>query len=472
MSRNHENIIPVTIFALLIMYSGCIGQTADKTEQLSPYSFDIRSFGAVGDGRTINTRAIQKAVDACNKAGGGKVIIPPGVFLSGNIILKDNVEIHFEHNAVLLGSASHDDYQRQPTPKFRSQKDKGGFYALIYADGARNIAITGNGTIDGQGAKQKKRYGGGDQDGRPRNIILVSCKDIRIDGLYIRNSGMWNQHYLNCEDLIIRNIKVYNHSNRNNDAIDVDGCRRVVISDCIFDSDDDGITLKSTGPAPTENVVITNCIVSSFCNAIKAGTESTGGFRNITISNCIIKPSRAKEKPVFNTPRIGISGLSLMIVDGGTMEGITVNNLTIYGTMSPIYIRLGNRARPHTKGAPKPPVGTVRNISISNVIAYNAGTWGSSITGIPGHPVENIFLSNIRLFSKGGIKEGDFKKSVDEDEKGYPHPTHWGNLPSYGLFIRHAKGIYLNNIVMKTGRPDVRVPVFTEDVRDLHIKTN
>ena len=310
----------------------------------------------------------------------------------------------------------------------------------------------------------------GDIDGRPRNILLISCKNIRIEGLHINNSGIWNQHYLDCEDLIINNISVYNHSNRNNDGIDIDGCRRVIISNSIFDSDDDGITLKSTGLSACEDIVITNCIVSSFCNAIKAGTESTGGFRNISISNCIIKPSISKEKPIFNSPRTGITGLSLMIVDGGLMEGITVNNLTIYGTMSPIYIRLGNRARPHTEGAKKPKVGIVRNISISNIVAYGTGSWGTSITGIPGHPVENISLNNIQIFSEGGINQDGFNEKVKEDIKGYPQPSVWKNLPAYGLYIRHAKGISINNLMLGTQEPDFRVPIMIEDVSYLQIK--
>src|SRR5690606_33689700 len=154
------------------------------------------------------------------------------------------------------------------------------------------------------------------------------------------------------------------------------------------------ITLKSTGPAPTEDVVITNCVVSSFCNAIKAGTESTGGFRNITISNCVVKPSRSETKPIFNTPRHGITGISLEIVDGGTMEGISISNITIEGTECPLYIRLGNRARKHVVDARTPPVGIMRNISITNLIAYHTGNFSSSITGIPGHHVENLQLSN------------------------------------------------------------------------------
>ena len=184
----------------------------------------------------------------------------------------------------------------------------------------------------------------------------------------------------------------------------------------------------------------------------------------------MVKPSKSKEEPFFNTPKIGITGLSLMVVDGGTMEGITVSNLTIYGTMAPIYIRLGNRARRYTDGIPEPKVGKVQNISISNVVAYGAGSWGSSITGLSKYPVKNISLSNIQLFTSGGVKEGDFNKDVTEDEKGYPQPSVWENLPSSGFFIRHAKGISVSNLMLGTEAPDVRIPIMAEDVTFLQIE--
>jgi len=465
------------IIYCLFFFSVFIVQNIYATEVTKPAEnhniFYCSDFGAVGDGKTINTKAIQSAIDACNASGGGKVVLSPGKYLSGTIIMKDNVNLYLEQNSTLLASTEHKDFPMQPLPKYRSHKDQmGGFFSLIYAEGAKSIAITGFGTIDGQGKLQKSRENSfsGDIDGRPRNLLFISCKNIRIEGIHLRNSGLWNQHYLDCEDLRINNITVYNHSNRNNDGIDIDGCRRVVLSNSIFDSDDDGITLKSTGPAACEDIVITNCVVSSFCNAIKAGTESTGGFKNITISNCVVKPSLSKEQPIFNTPKIGITGLSLMIVDGGTMEGITVNNLTIYGTMAPIYVRLGNRARPYISGAPVPDVGKVSNISISNVNAYDAGSWGSSITGIPGHKVENIMLSNIQLFTKGGIDYDDFNNIVGEKIKDYPQPDQWKNLPSYGLYIRHAKGVSINNLVLGHENDDVRVPIIADDVENLMIK--
>ncbi len=441
-------------------------------EQRGTKDFNIVDYGATGDGVTINTRAIQSAIDACARSGGGRVIIPSGKFLSGTIILKSHVELHFEQGATLLGSTRHEDYPLQPLPGYRSHKDQlGGFYALIYAEGAENISLIGGGTIDGQGRLQKPRPDpvAGDIDGRPRNLLLISCRDVLVEGLHFRNSGVWNQHYLNCEDVKVDKITVFNHSNRNNDGIDIDGCRRFVLSNSIFDSDDDGITLKSTGPAACEDIVITNCVVSSFCNAIKAGTESSGGFRNIAISNCVVKPSAAEEDPVFNTPRNGITGLSLIIVDGGVIEGISVDNLTIYGTMAPLYIRLGNRARKYTKGIPEPGIGKVRNISISNVVAYGAGDWGSSITGQPGYPVKNISLSNIQLFSRGGVQAGDFNTAVKEDAKGYPQPTVWKRLPASGFYIRHAEGISIRNVVFGVEDPDIRVPVVADDVSGLQV---
>ena len=432
-------------------------------------TIDIRDAGAVGDGKTINTTAIQTAIDRCAETGGGRVVVPPGRFLSGTIVMKSGVELHIDQGAVLLGSTDHDDYPRQPTPKYRSHKDRGGFYALIYAEGAENIAVTGSGTIDGQGKDQKPRHGSGDLDGRPRVILFISCRGIRVEGLHLRNSGIWMQHYLNCENVIVRGLDVWNHSNRNNDAIDIDGCRRVCVSDCNFDTDDDGITLKSTGPAPSEDVVITNCTISSHCNAIKAGTETTGGFRRISISNCVISPSASDTKPIFGTPKGGISGISLELVDGGTLEGITITNITMTAVQVPLFIRLGNRARTHIKGAPKPPVGVMRNIALSNIVAYGTGSIGSSITGIPGHYIENITLDNIQLFSKGGIEPNDFSTTVAERENKYPEATMWGHLPAFGLFLRHVRGISIHGLVLGVDKPDARPPLWAEDVHGLSV---
>jgi polygalacturonase len=294
-----------------------------------------------------------------------------------------------------------------------------------------------------------------------------------VEGISMRNAGIWNQHYLNCEDVVVDKINVYNHANRNNDGIDIDGCRRFTLSNSTFDTDDDAIVLKSTGAAGCEDVVITNCIVSSFCNAIKAGTESTGGFKNISISNCIIKRSTNAHPPIYGTAK-GIAGLSLEIVDGGVMDGVSISNITIEGTDCPLFVRLGNRARKHTKDAPQPPVGTMRNIVINNVVAYNTGNYSSSITGIPGHYVENLSLSNVQFFNKGGLKQGEYIADINkvkEDEKGYPQPTVWKELTSSGLFIRHAKNIQIRGLMLSSEQPDPRTPVIAVDVEGLQIQS-
>ncbi len=450
------------ILTLCLFFLGC---------SLWAQDYLITDFGARPGRAYLNTEAINQAIEVCSMKGGGRVIIPTGVFRSGTIFMQDNVELHFNMGATLLASPNLKDFPIQPPATYRSQKDPGGWLAFIYANGVSNIAITGFGTIDGNGEKFEG-YGPGHYDGRPCNILFISCNDVRVEGVRMMSSAMWNQHYLNCEDVIVDRIKVYNHSNRNNDGIDIDGCRGFILSNSIIDTDDDAITLKSTGKAATENVVITNCIVSSFCNAIKMGTESTGGFRNISISNCVIKPSRNKSKPIYGFPR-GITGISLEIVDGGVMEGITISNITIEGTACPLYVRLANRARKHVVNASQPPMGKMRNISINNLVAYNTGNYSSSITSIPGSYIENVSLKNVQFHNVGGVKsEGYLKKiaDVNEDEKGYPQPSVWKNLPSSGLFIRHVKNIQIDGLMLGSKKSDPRIPIVAEDVKGIQIQ--
>lgn len=435
----------------------------------------ITDFGAKPGPAALNTIAINKAITACHAAGGGRVVVPAGTFLSGTLLMKDNVELYLEMGATLLASTALKDFPVQPLPACRSQKDAGGWRALIYANEVTNIAITGGGTIDGNGASQKPDPDSkfkGDLDGRPRNILFISCRNIRIEQVHLRNAGIWNQHYLNCEDVLVDRIQVFNHANRNNDGIDIDGCRRFTLSNSIFDTDDDAIVLKSTGPAPDEDIVITNCIVSSFCNAIKAGTESTGGFKNITVSNCVIKPSRDTHPPIYGAAG-GIAGISLEIVDGGVMTGVSISNITIEGTACPLYVRLGNRARKYMPEAPTPPVGEMKNIVINNIVAYHTGNYCSSVTAIPGHYIENIFLSDIQFHHAGGLQAGDYidtPEKVKEEEDSYPQPTVWKELPSSGLFIRHVKNIQVSNLLVDAEKADPRIPVIAVDVAGLQIR--
>ncbi|RLB13008.1 MAG: glycoside hydrolase, partial [Deltaproteobacteria bacterium] len=355
-----------------------------KLEQGSSLSvvFNVRDYGAAGDGETKDTEAIQRAIDAAHQAGGGRVYFPAGRYLSGTIFLKSLVTLDLEAGATLLGSTDTADFPKI-VPKFRSYTDNYVSQSLIYAEDRHDIAITGKGTIDGQGqAFQWKKYGN-----RPYVIRFVSCKHVLVEGIKMRNSPMWMQHYLGCEFVTVRGIHVYNHSTYNNDMIDIDCCRNVLISDCYGNSDDDAMTLKSTADRPTENVTITNCVLGSGCNAIKMGTESNGGFKNISITNCVIDSWYGK-KGFYALPK-GISGIALEIVDGGTMENITISNISIKNVHVPLFLRLGNRARPFKKGMEKPGMGAFRNVVINNIVAAGVEKIGCSITGLPGYPIRN-----------------------------------------------------------------------------------
>lgn len=430
--------------------------------------FNVKDFGAVGDGKTLDTEAVRKAVSKCAE-NGGTVLFPSGDYLIGSVDLKSNVDIYIQRGATLWGSTNIKDYEER-VPKLKSYNDYFLKHSMFYAERVKNISIRGEGAIDGQGAsykittkKKPERY-----MNRPFIIRFVECKNVKVEGVTLRNSAMWMQQYLACESLFIHGIKVYNHSNKNNDMIDIDGCKNVVMSDCIGDSDDDALTLKSTSDRITENVTITNCVFSSHCNAIKFGTESTGGFRNITISNIVIKPS---EHPthIYGVNN-GISGITLGMVDGGIVEGIIISDIRIDGPKVPIYMRLGNRGRKHTPNAEQPGVGIFKDIKISNVIASNIGSKvGSSITGIPGHNIENVTLRNISIEYPGGGTAEDAAKEIEELEKHYPESTKFGDLNSYGFFVRHVNGITFDNVSVKYKEKDVRPAFVFDNVKDIRI---
>lgn len=473
---------------ILFIITMCIVSVASVAQQRV---YDILRFGATHDTTAVHTAAINAAIEACSREGGGRVVVPCGLFKTGTLTLRDNVELHLESGAQLVASSRADDFPVQPRAAYRSQKDKGGWVALIYACGAHNIAITGQGTIDGRGSGRRGRIKGfgGDIDGRPRNILLISCTGVSVEGITVRNAAMWNQHYLDCEDVTISNIHSYNHCNGNNDGIDIDGCRRLTLTNSIIDSDDDGIVLKSTGLAPCDGISISHCMVSSFANAIKCGTESTAGFRNISISHCKVRPSRHTGRRIIKSTPTGISAISLEIVDGGIMDGVSIDSIDIEGTECALYVRLANRGRRHTDEAPQPPVGQMRNITVSNISARNVGNFSSSITGIPGAKIESIVLSNISVSSRGGLKRGLYRHEGDdegqrhdvgadlhldrywrkasqikEDEDGYPQPTVWGNLPCHGLFARHVGSLTLRNVRFTSEHKDPRPAIITVDV--------
>lgn len=475
--------IPVLLLSTVLLCAIALLSSSFASAQTATEA-SVPDFGAVGDGKTLNTEAIQKAVDTVAGDGGGTVVFPAGSYLSGTIYLRDHVTLHLEAGAVLLGSTRLEDFPANFC-EYPSYTDQYCVRALIWGEGLKNVAITGRGVIDGQGAaflgdkasekeleelKRANPYPNrhalqARYANRPYIIRMVSCRDILIEGVTLQKSPMWMQHYLDCTDLTVRDIRVINHGNHNNDMIDVDSSRNVVIQGCYGDSDDDALTLKSTGPDPTENVVISDCILRSHVNAIKLGTESTGGFRNITITNCVILRSEFMKNIAGASE--GFAGIALEAVDGGTLERIAISNITMTGIPTPLFMRLGNRARLHRPDAPKPAVGLFRDVNVDNIVATGVGNISCSISGIPGHPIQGVRVSNVTLRCTGGVDEDMTDLQVPEVETKYPESRMFGPLPSYGFYCRHVENLTFRNVQVGYDRPDRRYALVCDDVEDL-----
>jgi polygalacturonase len=410
-----------------------------------PGIHDVHRYGAAGDGVHVDTGAIQAAVDRCAQSGGGTVLFRSGVYLSGTIVLKSNVSLQIRAGAVLRGSPNLADYPVH-VPALRSYTDTYTDKSLIYAENVENISIRGQGTIDGQGSVFKGAY-----KLRPYLMRFINCRNLQVEDVTLRDSAMWVQHYLACEQVAIRGVIVHSRVNINNDGIDIDSCHGVRISDCDIWSGDDAIVLKATTDRPCSNVVVSNCVLSSDCNALKLGTESNGGFENVAFTNCAVSDTR-------------LAGLAIEMVDGGVLDRINVTNIVMKGVGAPIFIRLGDRARPFIEGGARPPVGTLRNVLIRGLQADGAGPTGCAIAGLPGQKIENVTLDDIRLSFAGGGMAADVLRGVAEKADGYPEFSMFGKLPAYGFFCRHVRNLRLNNIQTGCIQLEERPAVAAEDV--------
>jgi polygalacturonase len=421
-----------------------------SAESLGVY-FNVRDFGASGDGLRLETSALQSAVEACARAGGGVVYFPAGTYLSGTIYFRSGVTLHLAEGSMLLGSPNLNDYP-VTIPEFRSFTDNYTERSFLYGEKVERIGITGRGIIDGQ----SPAFNGGLKE-RPVILRLVQCHQVSVSDITFQNSSMWVQHYLACEDVQIRGLRVRSRCcTPNHDGLDIDSCQRVRVADCDISSGDDAIVLKSTSALPCRDVTITNCILSSQNNALKFGTESNGGFENITISNLTI----------YET---GFAGIALEIVDGGLMDRVTISNVVMSQTNCPVFIRLGDRGRPYQSGLPRPGVGKLRNIVISNLQASGANEIGCSITGLPGHEVENVSLENLSISYRGGRTREDAHRPIPELADSYPEYWMFGVLPAYGFYCRHVHGLSLSNVTLSYESPDLRPAVVCDDVTDLNL---
>ena len=436
--------------------------------------WDVFSFGAKGDGINLDTQSIQAAIDDCYRQGGGEVLLANGRFLSGTIVLKSNVTLHLETGCTLIGSNSYCDYPVRisaiPSTSGEFLTDR----AMIYAENAENIAIVGDGIINGRGDELYRPVYEGV---RPHIIHLRACKDIAIRDVKLVNAATWVQKYQLCDNLFIEGIAVDSRENkdielprfihnpgRNTDGCDIVDCTNVHIANCHIVSGDDGIVFKSfSNNAGCQNVAVTNCILSTNASGIKIGTESAGTFKDFVINNCVVFDTRG-------------AGVGLMTVDGASMERILVSNVTMRNIKgAAIFVRLGNRNRVYLKGDTAS-VGKVNNVLFQNIYGTEIERYGCSITGIPDAFVGAVSFQNIRLSFKGGndplFFEGYENKvvarlrmdEVPEKEGEYPRSEMFGMLPAYGMYVRHVEMIDLNNVVFSFDKEETRSALVLDDV--------
>ena len=446
---------------------------------------NVRAFGATGDGHTIDSAAINRAIEAAARGGGGTVYVPAGTYASYSIRLKSQVCLYLDQGATILAastplegmaSGGYDAAEPQ-NPDWEAFQDYGHNHwhnSLVWGEDIHDVSILGPGLIWGKGLSR----GHSDDKDLPdttkpgvgnKAIALKNCRNVILRDFSISQGGWFGVLATGVDNLTIDNLKI----DTNRDGMDIDCCRNVRVSNCTVNSPvDDGICPKSSYalgyPRATENVTISNCFVTagyvigsvldgtwkrlpdSFrpyaTGRIKCGTESNGGFRNIAISNCVFEHSR---------------GFALESVDGALCEDISFVGVTMRGTLNaPLFMRLGARMR----GPKDRKVGTLKRILISNVTSYDAFQLPSILSGVPGFPIEDVKISDVYLHQVGGGDAAMAALEPEEREKAYPEPTMFGAMPATGFFLRHVRNLEMSNIEIATEQPDARAAFALKDV--------
>jgi polygalacturonase len=445
----------------------------------APGMFNVRSFGAAGDGKTLDSPAINRAIEAAAAAGGGTVYFPAGIYASYSIRLKSNIALYLDQGAVILAeSTPHDGMDSggydaaEPQGEWEPYQDYGHNHwhnSLIWGEGLHDLAIMGTGLIWGKGLS---RGWDGEQalpDSNKRGvgnkaIALKNCYNVTLCDFSILQGGWFGLLATGVDNLTVDNLRI----DTNRDGMDFDCCRNVRVSNCTVNSPwDDGICPKTSYalgyPRITENVTITNCFVTgnyqlgtvldgtwkphqagvrvSRTGRIKFGTESNGGFRNITVSNCVFD---------------GCNGLALESEDGAVCEDITITNIAMRNlATSPLFIRLGTRMR----GPKDAKVGYIQRVLISNISSSGAAQLPAILSGVPGYPIEDIKISDVYLHQVGGGTSEQAALDPPENEAKYPDPPMFGPLPASGFFLRHIRNLEMSNVEIATETPDAR-PAF------------
>jgi len=435
-------------------------KTAPSENPESPAVYDIRRFGAVGDGKTDNTAAMQKSIDACTAAGGGRVLVSGGRYVIGTIYLKDNVDLHVDGSAALLGSTDYDDYATDTFKSIYGDFNR----CLIFARGASNIALTGLGTIDGQGKGHFPNSGDSKLD-RPMLIRFVECSRLRLRDLELRNSGSWISAWNFCRDIVVDGVSIRTRNMcPNGDGLDFDGCRDVRVSNVVFDTSDDAICLQaSRTDQPCHNVTICNCIMSSRWAAIRIGLSSLGDLRDVTVSNCVFHD-------------IDDAGLKIQMSEGGVMEDMIFSNLIMRKVPMPVFMTFNSWRAGVDSPKPLPPMNRLSDMQFSGIRVDNTGLpetvpTGFVLTGVPGHYIERITFEDVSMRVAGGGTP-ELAAIRDIGEFVGQRPEFWvlgKRVPYTTIFARHVRGLSLSNVRFEAARPEARPAVLCQNVQDLEL---
>ncbi len=435
----------------------------------------VRAFGAIGDGVHLDTKAIQAAIDACAREGGGEVLFPIGTYLSGTVFLKDDVTLHLDPQAVLLGSKDVADYA---APAAGDPSDTMG--GLVCAEGVRNVGISGAGAIDGQGkefphgmenynfeamenAEVKQSFV------RPFLVRIKSCENVVIKDVSLRNAACFALYLNQCRQVRVNGVRINNRVNQNTDGMDLYNCEDVFISDCHMSCGDDAIAIYQSG----QRIVVTNCVITSRWAAFRIGPFSTGTLKDITVSNCVVYDTYG-------------AAIKLQMVEGGVMENISFSDLVLDHVTGPISLRRAGWLGWRHEREKSLPIGTLRNIRFHNIRATisdnayplahegprNPGEARSciTITGLPGCPVEGITFSDVHItFPGGGSRAEAERRNIPEMPDEYPEYHMFGVLPAYGIYARHVRDVALQNVRFDLADPDLRPAILFEDAEGLEI---
>ena len=444
------------------------------------------------DGKTLCTKQLQQAIDDIYRRGGGRLVLSKGTYLTGGVMLRSGVELYLEEGATLLGSTNPYDYQPISVAQSDDTRHDNASMALLMADGAENISITGCGTIDGQGQQlalnidslhhkgeridpnYNQRRQRPSELARPKLLFLYGCMNVHIEGVKLRSSANWGLSLHLCKQVKLQHLDIENRAYWNNDGIDLTDCQHVLVADCSINSADDGVCLKSYHTdSECYDVEIARCDIRSSASAVKFGTASWGGFRKVYVHDI-------KVRDTFR------SAIAIESVDGAKVSDILVERISAKNTGNPIFMRLGHRAGKQA--------GTMQHVTIRQLqcevpfgrpdeaydlrgpeVDYFHNPFPASICGIPDHCIEHVTLEDIKVTFPGRASKSMAYvplwrvKEIPEQIQKYPEFTMFGELPAWGLFLRHIRHITLKNVQLSLAADDFRPMIVDDDVEGLSI---